>query len=100
MRQQTPIAIASESPATVEAGRLVAAMDGNAVDVAVGAALAATVSEALMCSLGGSDAMPDVPEKPISSIRRRAGKHFSLTVVRPSDRANFTNHHIWTRVWN
>ena len=47
-------AIASESPYTVAAGRQLAEAGGNAVDIAVGAALAATVSEALMCSLGGS----------------------------------------------
>ena len=47
-------AIASESPATVEAGRQLAQIGGNAVDIAVGSALAATISEALMCSLGGS----------------------------------------------
>ena len=47
-------AIASESPYTVEAGRHVAAAGGNAVDIAVGAAIAATVSETLRCSLGGS----------------------------------------------
>ena len=80
MRNITPMAIASESPATVAAGREVAAMGGNAVDIAVGAALAATVTEALMCSLGGSafinirlpgmepelidgaDAMPRIPD--------------------------------------
>jgi gamma-glutamyltranspeptidase len=56
-----------------------------AVDIAVGSALAATVSEALMCSLGGSafiniklpgkypelidgaDAMPDIPETVLRS---------------------------------
>ena len=88
MSKHTPVAIASESPATVEAGRQVAAMGGNAVDVAVGAALAATVSEALMCSLGGSafiniklpgcqpelidgaDAMPHVPESAIQNKDR------------------------------
>jgi gamma-glutamyltranspeptidase/glutathione hydrolase len=47
-------AIASESPYTVAAGRQLAEAGGNAVDIAVGAALAASVTEALMCSLGGS----------------------------------------------
>jgi len=50
----TAVAIASESPYTVEAGAALAEAGGNAVDIAVGAALAATVSESLMCSLGGS----------------------------------------------
>ncbi len=54
MPKATPVAIASESPYTVEAGRQLAQMGGNAVDIAVGCALTATVSEALMCSLGGS----------------------------------------------
>lgn len=80
MTGPTPLAIAAESPATVAAGREVAARGGNAVDIAVGAALAATVTEPLMCSLGGSafinlklpgmapelidgaDAMPRVPD--------------------------------------
>ncbi len=80
MNKATVAAIASESPYTVEAGRQLAAMGGNAVDIAVGSALAATVSEALMCSLGGSafiaikipgrepelvdgaDAMPRIPQ--------------------------------------
>jgi gamma-glutamyltranspeptidase/glutathione hydrolase len=65
----------------VEAGRQLAEMGGNVVDIAVGCALAATVAEALMCSLGGSafiniklpgkdpelidgaDAMPHIPEE-------------------------------------
>ena len=77
----TSVAIASESRHTVEAGRQIAELGGNAVDIAVASALAATVSEALMCSLGGSafihikhpgrdpelidgaDAMPRVPER-------------------------------------
>lgn len=88
MRQATAVAIASESPATVAAGRQVAQAGGNAVDIAVGAALAATVSEALMCSLGGSafihvkrpgshpelidgaDAMPRVPETELNRGQR------------------------------
>ena len=61
---------------------------GNAVDIAVGSALAATVSEALMCSLGGSafiaiklpgaaaelidgaDAMPRIPPSVIGDPTR------------------------------
>ncbi len=80
MPASTPVAIASESPYTVAAGREIAEQGGNAVDIAVAAALTATVSEALMCSLGGSafiniklpgqepelidgaDAMPHIPE--------------------------------------
>lgn len=81
----TRAAIASESPYTVEAGRQIAEAGGNAVDIAVACALAATVSETLMCSLGGSafvalklpgeapelidgaDAMPTVPATMASS---------------------------------
>ena len=84
----TPVAIASESPYTVEAGVALADAGGNAVDIAIGAALAATVSEALMCSLGGSafiniklagaepelidgaDAMPDIPESELAGGTR------------------------------
>lgn len=80
MTGSTAVAIASETPGTVAAGRRLAELGGNAVDIAVGAALAATVSEALMCSLGGSafiniklpghgaelidgaDAMPRIPQ--------------------------------------
>ena len=54
MRAKTSAAIASESPHTVSVGAQIAGMGGNAIDIAVGSALAATVSEALMCSLGGS----------------------------------------------
>ncbi len=75
----TRAAIASESPYTVDAGRRIAEAGGNAVDIAVACAITATVSETIMCSLGGSafialkipgqppelidgaDAMPDVP---------------------------------------
>jgi gamma-glutamyltranspeptidase/glutathione hydrolase len=82
---RTQVAIASESPYTVEAGRQLAEMGGNAVDIAVGTALAATVSEALMCSLGGSafiniklpgedpelidgaDMMPHIPESDLNN---------------------------------
>lgn len=48
------IAIAADSPETVRAGQFIAENGGNAVDVAVGCALAASLSEVLMCSLGGS----------------------------------------------
>ncbi len=89
MTASTAFSIASESPYTVAAGRDIAAMGGNAVDIAVGSALAATVSEALMCSLGGSafiaiklpgkapelidgaDAMPSVPKSELQ--RAQAG---------------------------
>lgn len=47
-------AIAADSKLTAAAGARIARQGGNAVDIAVGAALAATVSEVLMCSLGGS----------------------------------------------
>ena len=68
-------------------------MGGNAVDIAVGSALAATVTEALMCSLGGSafiaikmpgkepelidgaDAMPMVPAAEIEQLAGRRYAH-------------------------
>ena len=50
----THAAIAADSPLTVEAGAKIAEAGGNAVDIAIAAALAATLSEMLMCSLGGS----------------------------------------------
>ena len=74
------IAIAADSPETVRAGQVIAENGGNAVDVAVACALAASLSEVLMCSLGGSafisiklpgqapviidgaDAMPEISE--------------------------------------
>jgi gamma-glutamyltranspeptidase / glutathione hydrolase len=88
MTTSTAFAMASESPHTVAAGRELANMGGNAVDIAVGSALAATVSEALMCSLGGSafiaiklpgaaaelidgaDAMPRIPPSVIGDPKR------------------------------
>ena len=88
MTVPTAVAIASESPYTVEAGTALADIGGNAVDIAVGAALAATVSEALMCSMGGSafiniklpgsepelidgaDAMPEIPEKALADSEK------------------------------
>ena len=51
----TRIAIAADSPATVRAGKIIAENGGNAVVVAVGCALAASLAEVLICSLGGSD---------------------------------------------
>ncbi|MGR8999477.1 MAG: gamma-glutamyltransferase, partial [Gammaproteobacteria bacterium] len=48
------IAIAADSPETVRAGQIIAENGGNVVDVAVASALAASLSEVLMCSLGGS----------------------------------------------
>ena len=50
----TRFAIAADSPDTVRAGQIIAENGGNAVDVAVGCALAASLTEVLMCSLGGS----------------------------------------------
>jgi len=88
MTASTSLAIASESPYTVQAGRQLAEMGGNAVDIAVGSALAATVCEALMCSLGGSafiaikipgeapelidgaDAMPHIPAEVLRDKER------------------------------
>jgi len=48
------VAVAADAPATLQAARQVAEQGGNAVDIVVAAALAATLAEALMCSLGGS----------------------------------------------
>lgn len=50
----TRAAIAADSLLTVAAGARIAACGGNAVDIAVAAALAASLAEILMCSLGGS----------------------------------------------
>jgi len=95
MTATTRFAIASEAPATVQAGRQLAEMGGNAVDIAVGSALAATVSEALMCSLGGSafiaikkpgeepelidgaDAMPHIPQQDLHN-KQKAWKQASI----------------------
>ncbi|MDY7022436.1 MAG: gamma-glutamyltransferase [Cyanobacteriota bacterium] len=54
MTKTTPVAIAADSPFTTQAGIQIAQQGGNAVDIAVAAALAATLSEILMCSVGGS----------------------------------------------
>ena len=51
---KTKAAIAADSPLTAAAGARIAHEGGNAVDIAVAAALAATVAEALMCSIGGA----------------------------------------------
>jgi gamma-glutamyltranspeptidase/glutathione hydrolase len=48
------VAISADSQLTAAAGARVAELGGNAADVAVACSLAATVSEVLMCSLGGS----------------------------------------------
>ena len=50
----TRAAIAADSPHTAAAGAQIARLGGNAVDIAVAAAISATVAEPLMCSLGGS----------------------------------------------
>jgi len=80
----TNAAIAADSPLTAAAGARIAREGGNAVDIAVSAALTAAVAEPLMCSLGGSgffmvrpagkppeliegaDAVPTINERPAS----------------------------------
>ncbi|MEM7457477.1 MAG: gamma-glutamyltransferase [Planctomycetota bacterium] len=63
------VAIAVDSPLTADAAAQVARQGGNAVDVAVAAALAATVSETLMCSLGGAGFVTiRMPGKPAEVI--------------------------------
>ena len=54
MGRLTPVAIAADSPQTVAAAEEIARSGGNAVDIAVAAAMAASLVEILMCSLGGS----------------------------------------------
>ena len=54
MFHPTQAAIATASPFVTAAGARIARQGGNAVDIAAAATLAATVSEILMCSLGGS----------------------------------------------
>ena len=54
MTQPTRAAIAAASPSVTAAGARMARQGGNAVDIAAAVALAATVSEVLMCSLAGS----------------------------------------------
>ncbi|MGB3402741.1 MAG: gamma-glutamyltransferase [Microcoleaceae cyanobacterium] len=69
MTQKTAAAIAADSPLTVAAGVQIAELGGNAVDIAVAAALAATLSEILMCSLGGSAfLMIQMPGKAVELI--------------------------------
>ncbi len=78
----TNAAIAADSPLTAAAGARLARAGGTAADIAVSAALTATVAEPLMCSLGGSaffmirpagkraeliegaDAMPTISSRP------------------------------------
>ena len=50
----TPAAIATGSPESTYAGKRIAHLGGNAADIAVSAALTATVSEILFASLGGA----------------------------------------------
>jgi gamma-glutamyltranspeptidase/glutathione hydrolase len=65
----TNAAIAADSKLTAAAGARIARQGGNAVDIAVGAAMAATVAEVLMCSLGGSGFfMVQMPGKPAELI--------------------------------
>ena len=65
----TNAAIAADSKLTAAAGARIARQGGNAVDIAVAAAMAATVSEVLMCSLGGSGFfMVQMPGKPAELI--------------------------------
>lgn len=65
MNSPTRAAIAGSSAPTVEAGARIAREGGNAVDVAVAAALTATASEILQCSLGGSGfVMLHLPGRP------------------------------------
>lgn len=54
MSTGTRAAIAATSQSTVDTGLRIAREGGNAVDIAVAAALTATASEILMCSIGGS----------------------------------------------
>ena len=64
----TPAAIAAGSSTTAAAGARIAREGGNAVDIAVASALAATLAESLMCSIGGSGFM----------MIRRAGREPEL----------------------
>ena len=54
MKLTSPVAVAADASITAEAATRIAAEGGNIADMAVAAALAATVSENLMASLGGS----------------------------------------------
>lgn len=54
MSTATRVAIAADSPQTVAAAELIDQAGGNTVDIAAAAALAASLAEILMCSLGGS----------------------------------------------
>jgi len=69
MRPPTAAAIAADSPHTAEAGLAMARAGGNAVDIAVAAALTATLAEILMASLAGSGFLVlDLPGGPIEVI--------------------------------
>jgi len=69
MRPPTAAAIAADSPHTAEAGVAMARAGGNAVDIAVAAALTATLAEILMASLAGSGfLLLDLPGRPIEAI--------------------------------
>jgi gamma-glutamyltranspeptidase / glutathione hydrolase len=54
MSTATRVAIAADSPQTVAAAELNDQAGGNAMEIAAAAALAASLAEILMCSLGGS----------------------------------------------
>ncbi len=69
MRPPTAAAIAADSPYTAEAGVAMARAGGNAVDIAVAAALTATLAEILMASLAGSGFLVlDLPGRPVETI--------------------------------
>lgn len=82
MTHATPVAIAAGSPLTTSAGMAIAQQGGNAVDVAVAAALTATLSEVLMCSVGGSAflmiQMPGQPPELIDGADAIPSGHLSL----------------------
>ncbi|MCB9091533.1 MAG: gamma-glutamyltransferase [Halobacteriovoraceae bacterium] len=54
MKKRTRVAIAADAPSTVAAGVRIAEQGGNAADIALCCAITATLTEVLMCSLGGS----------------------------------------------
>jgi gamma-glutamyltranspeptidase/glutathione hydrolase len=69
MTRATRAAIAADSPLTVAAGECIARAGGNGVDIAVACALAASLAETLMCSLGGSAfLMVRIPGRPVELI--------------------------------
>ncbi|CAN5855859.1 gamma-glutamyltransferase [soil metagenome] len=68
-RPPTRAVIAADSPLTAAAGARIAREGGNAVDIAVGAAFAASLAEILLCSLGGSAfVMVGMPDRPAELI--------------------------------